>query len=97
MRQERDKDVVECLSNSEGILHSVLSLTYKSDRSDFCCLETDKLIETNFQGSNYQSGCWESLNVSEVISGKHLVKFQFKWKENIRRGEFNVGSSHCGL
>lgn len=92
MRQERDKDVVERLSNREGILHSVLSLTHKSDRSVCCCLETDKLIKTNFQGSNYQSGFWESLNVFEVI-GKRLVQFQFKWKENIRRGEFNGGSS----
>lgn len=92
MRQERDKDVVERLSNREGILHSVLSLTHKSDRSVCCCLETDKLIKTNFRGSNYQSGFWESLNVFEVI-GKRLVQFQFKWKENIRRGEFNGGSS----
>lgn len=92
MRQERDKDVVERLSNREGILHSVLSLTHKSDRSVCCCLEMDKLIKTNFQGSNYQSGFWESLNVFEVI-GKRLVQFQFKWKENIRRGEFNGGSS----
>lgn len=93
MRQERDKDVVERLSNREGILHSVLSLTHKSDRSVCCCLEMDKLIKTNFQGCNYQSGFWESLNVFEVISGMRLVQFQFKWKENIRRGEFNGGSS----